>query len=144
MEVTTFKRVGQSVPPPRPQLPGHHVPSAVLCILTYAAASQDCSSASKPGVLWHYWDGPLDNNAQVCEFGGIFKIKNCGISPLNAVPRGSIISFPTLTPLPEELPRKVFPRKLNCKTVCCTKHLYFETHLSKSCVFTSLLKSRWF
>jgi hypothetical protein len=41
------------------------------------------------------WDHPLDSSAQVCELGEINtqKSKNCGISPLKAVPEEGVFSL---------------------------------------------------
>lgn len=131
-------------------LPGCHVvPSMVLCILAL------CSSLPRPLFCFKtwgspalpYWDGLLDNNTQVCEFGEINtqESKNCGISPLNAVPREGVLSLPQHWPhFHEELPRKMFSRKLNLKTLFGAQNTSTLRHLSKSCVFTSLLKNRWF
>ena len=63
---------------------------------------------------------PLDNNAQVCEFGEINtqKSKNRSISPLYGVPRErEYYLFPNTNPSHEELPGKMFSRMLNHKTL---------------------------
>lgn len=57
---------------------------------TISFCFKTCNSLALPD-----WDGPLDGSAQVCEFREINtqKSKNCGISPLNAVPREGVCSL---------------------------------------------------
>ncbi|KAG3262911.1 hypothetical protein H1C71_017902 [Ictidomys tridecemlineatus] len=79
-------------------LPGCCVsPFMVLCIPALCSSLPQspfcfkaCDSLALPD-----WDGPLDGSAQVCEFREINtqKSKNCGISPLNAVPREGVCSL---------------------------------------------------
>lgn len=91
------------------------------------------SCASKPG------DGPLDNNARVCEFGEINtqKSKNGSISPLNAVPREGVLSLPRYRPHShEELPGKMFSKKVNHKILSSTQNTSTWRFFSQKAVFS--------
>lgn len=120
-------------------LPGCRVVlSMVLCILAL------CSSLSRPLFCFKpwgspalpYWDGLLDSNTQVREFGEINtqKSRNCSISPLNAVPREGVLSLPQHRPhFHEELPGKMFSRKLNHKTLVHKTPLLWDTSQKAVC-----------
>lgn len=98
-KVTKFKW-GRAVPTFLPRaLPGRRVvPSPVLCILAL------CSSLPRPPFCFKTWgslalpyrDEPLDNNAELCEFGEINsqKSKTCNVSPVNSVPRERVSCVP--------------------------------------------------
>lgn len=92
-KMTKFKRREQSPALlPRGYCLGVCFSFMVLCILALCSSLhvKPCDSPALP-----YWDGPLDCSAQVCEFGDINtqKSKNCGISPVNAVPREGVLSL---------------------------------------------------
>lgn len=98
----------------------------------YAAASQDLSSASKPrsSLALPWGEGgvmcsvqrlrkgrPLDNNAQVCEFGEINTQKSKTVAfhlYVEYLERGSIISSPTLTPPMKNCLERCFQ---GCRTI---------------------------
>lgn len=73
-KVTKFKWGGAVPTFLRRALPGRRVvPPAVLCVLAYAAASQDLPSASEAGVLEHYPIG-MDLSTTMLNFVSLEKL----------------------------------------------------------------------
>lgn len=97
----------------------------------YAAASQDLSCFRAWG-----W-APTQQCSSLWIWINSQKSKNCGISPLNAVPReGSIISFPEPTRSREEWPGKMFSKKLNYKILSGALNTSTLKLASKKAVFS--------
>ena len=96
------------------------LPRTSLCFKTQEFSRITLGLGGGGGVQGFRKGRPLDNNAQVCEFGEINtqKSKNCSISPLYGVPRErEYYLFPNTKPSHEELPGKMFSRMLNHKTL---------------------------
>lgn len=85
----------------------------------YAAASHKLSSASKPGIsgitLLGWTAGQQCSSLWI--WRNTQKSQNCGILPLNAMPRERVLSLPQHELHSHELPGKMFSRKLNHKTL---------------------------
>lgn len=140
-KVTKCKRVGADPAfLPGHSLPGHPAVRPWCSVLWhYAAASQDLSCFRAWG-----W-APTQQCSSLWIWINSQKSKNCGISPLNAVPREGVLSLSQYQPTPMKNGLgRCFPRSWTIKY--CLVHktpLLWDLPL-KSSVFTSLLKSRWF